>query len=332
MRKIIRRIEREVGVPDLSGILGERIKPTDLQSLLLEVYKAQVKRRNPSAVFSDYISSIFSLPSPCDPELLLELDRVAFSHLPEGFYVLELSPVSPLGSVSCIAPISQDWVFTNIRNTEVVADATNILALECARQRQEIIRSDPTSATAVHLACSHRVVRAQRFRGAGQRQHFRLFLLYSAGRSTRNLRFEYYTMTRHVQFYLKALRDFLWPSIPIRVAFIDLAPDSRTDEVFKALVESLRGEFDDVDTSLEKTQNRGTWYYCKLRFHVSATSPKGKELELVDGGDTNWTQKLLNNAKERLVISGIGSERLCENFGPLHRHSYAQTKKGREMA
>jgi len=25
----------------------------------------------------------------------------------------------------------------------------------------------------------------------------------------------------------------------------------------------------------------------------------------------NWTQRLLNNAKERCVISGIGSERVC---------------------
>jgi hypothetical protein len=39
---------------------------------------------------------------------------------------------------------------------------------------------------------------------------------------------------------------------------------------------------------------------------------KGKEQEIVDGGDVNWTQKLLNNAKERLVISGCGSERLCQ--------------------
>jgi hypothetical protein len=38
-------------------------------------------------------------------------------------------------------------------------------------------------------------------------------------------------------------------------------------------------------------------------------------LELVDGGSVNWTQKLLSNAKERLVISGIGSERLCAEFG-----------------
>ena len=35
-----------------------------------------------------------------------------------------------------------------------------------------------------------------------------------------------------------------------------------------------------------------------------------EELFLVDGGEVNWTQKLLVNAKERLVISGLGSERV----------------------
>ena len=34
------------------------------------------------------------------------------------------------------------------------------------------------------------------------------------------------------------------------------------------------------------------------------------ELFIADGGFTDWTAKLLNDAKERLLISGIGSERL----------------------
>jgi hypothetical protein len=37
----------------------------------------------------------------------------------------------------------------------------------------------------------------------------------------------------------------------------------------------------------------------------------------VDGGAMDWTQRLLSNAKERLVISGIGSERLCSAFGSV---------------
>jgi hypothetical protein len=85
--------------------------------------------------------------------------------------------------------------------------------------------------------------------------------------------------------------------------------------------EDLRKEFGDTDIGLEKARNRGAQSYCRLRFHVSASPTRGKIMELVDEGDTNWTQKLVNNAKERLVISGIGSERLCENsyeFAHVH--------------
>lgn len=319
MRKIIRRIERETGVSNLSEILVERVKPTDLQSLLLEVYRERAKRRSPRAVFSDYGSNSFALPSRCDSALLLEWDRIAFSHLPDGFHAIELSPVSPLGSVSCVASISQDWILTTIRNMEVVADPTNILALECALRRQELTRSEPTNATPVHLACSHRVVRAQRYQSPGSLQHFRLFSLCSAGRNTGNLRFEIYAMTRHIRFYLQSLRDFLGSDIPLRVAIIELSRDSHDDAIFSSPLEDLKKEFDDVDVGLEKVQIGGTKYYRELRFHVYASPTSGHEMELVDGGGTDWTQKLLNNAKERLVISGIGSERLCEKFVPIRR-------------
>jgi len=313
MSKIIRRIEKEVGVPHLGEILVERIKPSDLQSLLLKVYQERVRRRSLHAIFSDYISSNFNFPSPCDPALLLEWDRITFYHLPKGFNAIELSPVSPLGSVSCIAPISQDWVLTTIRNMEVVADPTNILALECALRRQEFIRSEPTNATLVHLACSHRVVRTQRYGSPNARQHFRLFSLCSAGRETGNIKFEIRAMTEHIRFYLESLRDFLGPDTALRVTTIDLSPDSHNEAILIPPLEKLKNEFGNVDVGLEKTQNEGT-YYRKLRFHVYASTLKGQEMELVEGGDTDWTQKLLNNAKERLIISGIGSERLCENF------------------
>jgi hypothetical protein len=130
MRDIIRRIEREAGVPELSEILAERIKPTDLQSLLLDVYRKRAKHRNLSAVLSDHASNSFTRPSRCEPSRLLEWDRIAFSHLPHGFHAIELSPASPLGSVSRLASISQDWVLTTIRNIEVAADPCHERTLE----------------------------------------------------------------------------------------------------------------------------------------------------------------------------------------------------------
>jgi hypothetical protein len=35
---------------------------------------------------------------------------------------------------------------------------------------------------------------------------------------------------------------------------------------------------------------------------------------LIDGGFTDWTQQLMSNRKERLMTSGLGSERLCACF------------------
>jgi hypothetical protein len=314
MSDIIRRVERETGVPNLSEILAQRIKPSDLQSLLLEVYRERVKHRSPSAVFLDYASDSFSRPSRCDPAQLLEWDRVAFSHLPAGFNAIELSPVSPLGSVSRLASISQDWILTTIRNLEVGADPTNALALECALRRHELISSKATDATSVRLACSQRVVRTQRFRSLDARQHFRLFSLCSAGRDAGNLGFEITAMTEHIGFYIGSLRDFLGSDIPLRATVIDLHPESHHGTTLKAVIEKLEKKFDDVDVSLEKARAEETEYYRHFRFHVYASPPRGYEMELVDGGDTDWTQKLLNNAKERLLTSGIGSERLCEKF------------------
>lgn len=42
----------------------------------------------------------------------------------------------------------------------------------------------------------------------------------------------------------------------------------------------------------------------------------GEEHELVDGGFTNWTQALFGSRKERLLISGIGCDRLVGVFCP----------------
>ena len=62
MNEIIRRIGREAGVPNLTEIMVERIEPSDLQSLLMEVYEGLVRRRNPRIVFSDYVSNRFTRP------------------------------------------------------------------------------------------------------------------------------------------------------------------------------------------------------------------------------------------------------------------------------
>ncbi len=69
--------------------------------------------------------------------------------------------------------------------------------------------------------------------------------------------------------------------------------------VAKEAVERLGGSIE-IDPSREN----GRSYYVGLCFRISAGG-----LELVDGGFTDWTQRLLGDRKERLLISGLGSER-----------------------
>src|SRR3989442_9169369 len=314
---IIERIEREARVPDLANILTNRLAPTDLQSLLLEVYGRRAKKREPKLLLEDHISNRFTRPSVSSPRRLLEWDRIAFSRLPKVFQPIELSPVCPLGTVSALSPISQGWTVSTIRNTDVVADSTNGLAIECAVRRREQKNFSSGKSAPVHLAASHRLLRGQKFGvGPGTRQHFRVLTLCSAGRDPGNLRFETGTVDLHIGFYLLALRRFLGTSTALRVAISDFGSEAARPMVRSEVVEKLQSAHKKVRIGIDQDRKQGRGYYGQLCFKIFATPSEGREHELVDGGDVDWTQKLLNSAKERLIISGCGSKRLCELFEP----------------
>ncbi|MDF1514657.1 MAG: hypothetical protein P1S60_12690 [Anaerolineae bacterium] len=100
----------------------------------------------------------------------------------------------------------------------------------------------------------------------------------------------------------------------LQLAVTDFKPSPRLDLLDRQLLAPLQTEFETVDIIFDPQRTQGEGYYQDICFHIYATSPSGKRMELVDGGVTDWTQIYLSNAKERLVISGIGSERLCTEF------------------
>jgi hypothetical protein len=126
------------------------------------------------------------------------------------FRPVELSPVCPLGTASVLSPISQDWIVSTIRNSEVVSDSTNVLAVECAVRRRDQKNRSSSQSAPVHLAASHRLLRGQKISPRpGVLQHFRIFSLCSAGRDPGNLRFETETISLHIGFFLSAFKKFL---------------------------------------------------------------------------------------------------------------------------
>ncbi|WP_162909368.1 hypothetical protein [Aggregatilinea lenta] len=318
-RKMLDRIERKLGVPGLVTRLVERLTPTDMQSVLLEVYRQRAARIQPADVLSAYETNRFVRPSGVSPQTLLEWDRTAFANLPDGFEAVALSSVCPLGTSSVVGLVDQNRVVSTSRNTEVVSDSTNVLALECALRRRQLLLAEPKSKQPIHLAASHRLLRAQAYSDPRSVPHFSAFALCSAGQDRGSLQFELSTLLLHAGFFLRALRAFLGAEMPLRLAVTDFGVADREALLTTQLLSPVQERFANVDCVIDHERASGRNYYVDLCFHVYAMLASGEALELVDGGVVDWTQRLLSNAKERCVISAIGSERLCMEFGHQDR-------------
>jgi hypothetical protein len=304
------RIVREAGVPDLVEVLADRLQPTDLQSLLLEVYRRRAGRLTPAQLFERAAQDRFARPSEVDPAALAAFDALAWSLLPAGYSRLELSPVCPLGTNSVIATVDQNKVITTIRNGEAVADPTNVLAVECAARRRQGVAAAAGSARSetVRLAASHRVVRAQLFDHPLARPHFRLLGLAAAGRDRGSFRFETETLCEQLCFLVELILQARPGGGPVRIALTDLC--GRPEVWERGVLEVLAEGLPSARLGMDPQRSSGRGYYVNACFKLFAAGPSGEEVELADGGCTTWTRQLLSDAKERLVIAGLGVERV----------------------
>ena len=315
---ILERIQREAGIPELIDVLVERLAPTDLQSLLLEVYRRRAAGVQPSQLLERYERDRFVRPSDLAPSVLADFESLVWSLLPDHYMAVELSPLCPLGTNATVATVDQNKVVTTIRNTEVVADATNVLALECASRRRLLLRSNPQNRERVRLCTSHRVVRGQAYRAApGVLPHFRLLGLCAAGRDEGSFQFETTSLVEQIAFYLQLLREVSrlgYQTHRLRVTLTDLEQGRQEQTLIEQVLKPLMANHSGVLCELDPDRETGRGYYVGACFHIYATNVAGTEFELIDGGFTTWTQQVLSNGKERLLISGLGTERLCSQF------------------
>jgi hypothetical protein len=250
--------------------------------------------------------------------MLVDFERLVWSLLPDHYTAVELSPVCPLGTNAAVATVDQNKVVTAIRNTEVVADATNVLALECASRRRLLLRRNSQNRERVRLCTSHRVVRAQAYRAApGVLPHFRLLGLCTAGRDEGSFQFETTSLLEQIAFYLQVLREISrlgYQAHRLRVTLTDLEHGRREQALTQQVLTPLMANHPGILCEIDRDRESGRGYYVGACFHIYATNVAGTEFELIDGGFTTWTQQLLSNSKERLLISGLGTERLCSQF------------------
>lgn len=318
--QIIARIVRESGLPNLLEVLSERLAPTDLQSLLLAVFHHRAAQQTPRRVLEQYERNPFVRPTPAPVRALLALDQLALDLAVPPFEALELAPLAPLGTCSALAPVDQNRVVTTLRNTEVVADATNVLALECALRRRAQRQQKPPVAGPVRLCAAHRLTRAQRYSGPHLRAHFRMFSLCTAGRVGAPGAFESAAVIEHAGFYLRflaAATEHGYAFAGLRVAFIPLGDAAARAQLEQDVIAPLAAQFPAARLEIDLRPPDAPGYYEWVRFQIYARDANGDEYMLGDGGFTDWTRQLLSDQRERLLTSGIATERLATLFGTL---------------
>ena len=214
--KILHRIVNKIDNNNIYKSIIENLSLADLQSLLLEIYRDKSGRLNYSNLLNQYKSNRFVQHTKIPFERSMKFDEYAFSKLPKGYNTLELSPVSPLGTSSVVAPVDQHNILTTVRNTEVCSDSSNVLALESAVIREKLLKTRQTQNQKVKLCTSHRVLRTQLMEGKDCVPHFRLLSLCAAGRDAGSYKFESDTLYEQLAYYIELLLNLKQLAITLK--------------------------------------------------------------------------------------------------------------------
>jgi len=284
----------------------KQLPATELQSLLLEIFRQAASDVTPQQLLKAYETNRFVVPSAVDPiafyKMELEMLEMAKQN---SFEPQELSPLAPLGNCSVIGLADQNKIVSAARGTEVVADATNLMALECAvRRKRSKFGND-----VVNLCSIHRHVRAQTIGGKGMTPHFKIFTAITAGRDTGALGFEKMALLQHLSFYKKYFVDHL--KLDSRIIIKGLKSDDSDTTHSRQLYDFIKAHLKGFDLSFAEVPQDKHRYYQHTRFTFDVDY-KGTEFNMGDGGFVDWGAKLTSNGKERMFTSGVGVELLIK--------------------
>jgi hypothetical protein len=350
--RIIPRIERELGISGLVDSLA-RLPASDLRSILMEVYRIRSAGTKESGILEHAARDPLMAASSVSSRKLMDFDSVAFRSAPE-FAALDLSPVCPFSAASTLGGTSQNNVLTTIRNAEVLGDSTIALAIEACRRRSatdvvrlcashRVVRLQPFDIPGYSphfrlfgLVTAGRDTGAFRFEMAHLVEHVRVYLrmfrmLNDAGFALRNPVVEFTDMIA-VEAGLAAAgvsREEIRESVRahqlggserfLREHGIDALPNASHLQLESDVVTPLKNEFPEAQFRVNQRRLEGLGYYRPFALRITSDASDGNRYPVVDGGFTDWTARLMNNRKERLLISGIGSEFVCKAYGPVER-------------
>lgn len=281
--------------------LAKELSGSELGSVLLEVMQQRAGARTMPELLAQYERDSFVRPAGVDLRTSNAIDA-QFLAAAADFEAIELSPVTPLGTCSVVALTDQNRVLSALRNAEVASDPTNVLALESALR----LRRDASKA--VHFATSQRVIRAQPHpKLPGFSQHFRIFVLTSAGTETKDHAFTVDTLVHHVRTMLAALDRLEAHGYSFGRRRIDILATEQRASLGDRIVGAL-GEL------AARKPLEHAYYSSGLRYMLWVTAPNDDEIPLVDGGAFDWLAKLGSNRRAVFVASGAGAQLVALRF------------------
>jgi hypothetical protein len=281
--------------------LARELSGAELTSVLLEVMARRAAARTPADALAQYARDGFCRPAEVDQRTSVALDGHLLAAA-ASFDAIELAPVAPLATCAAMGKTHQHRVLSALRGTEVVADPTNVLALECARRMR-------ASRAPVHLATSQRVVRAQPVpKRPGLAPHFRLFALASGGIEAKDHAFTAAALALHLRTMLAALDRLEAHGYAFGARRVELRATPPRAALADRIAAALTG------TAVDRAPLDHPYYSAGLRYQLWVTAPDGASLPLIDGGAFDWLAQLTANRRAVYVASGAGSQLMALRF------------------
>lgn len=299
---VVDSLLKKLNDPTLLEKLTSTLSNSELNSLLMEAMRVKAEQNTPADLMQAYAKNRFVEPSSLDA---LSFNEVEGKLLKLGrdadFKPMEFSPLAPLGSCSALALVNQNKVVSGLRGTEVVADITNVMALEAATQRV----ANAFDSNQIHFCTVHRHVRAQTLPPAkGFTAHFKIFCALSSGKDTGSFEFEKQALAKHLLLYWDILNTLGLKGASIILKVLDEPGHETLAQSIQTFVETNLKQLNLSLITVPKDEHN---YYQRLRFSINIMH-KGNEINIGDGGFLDWTQLLTNNKKERTMASGLGLE------------------------
>jgi len=304
MNTIIDRILTRLGDNELINKLSILSK-SDLNSLLLNIYKLQAQNTTPIEMLKAFETNRFTVPSELDPVAyhMLETEFLSLAQNQNIKPVL-LSPAAPFASSSVFGCVDQNNVVSTARGVEILSDPTNMLAIISA---DKLKNKKTDNKNCIHYCTTVRVLRAQVFpKAEGYYSHFGIFCIVSSGKDSGSYMCEKELLLKQLIFYKNIL--FIKYNAKLLIILRKRRGYADGDGFFDKMAELIKNEFCDVHISFDMDDEDNN-YYKGINYSI-LMEKDNKKIEIGDGGFVDWIQKMTNNKKERCLISGIGLDRL----------------------